>query len=79
MLIPILPYYAEHYGASPVQIGLIYSTVALCALVASPLWGRLSDRIGRKGVLLAAQVAGVLGFTLLGIGGARVLRMRRRS
>jgi MFS transporter, DHA1 family, tetracycline resistance protein len=70
MLIPILPYYAEHYGASPVAIGLIYSTVALCALFASPLWGRLSDRIGRKGVLLAAQVASAAGFLLLGIGGA---------
>jgi MFS family permease len=70
MLIPILPYYAEHYGASPVAVGLIYSTVALCALVASPLWGRLSDRIGRKGVLLAAQIASAIGFILLGIGGA---------
>ncbi len=70
MLIPILPYYAEHYGASPVAVGLIYSTVAVCALFASPLWGRLSDRIGRKGVLLAAQIASAIGFTLLGIGGA---------
>jgi DHA1 family tetracycline resistance protein-like MFS transporter len=70
MLIPILPYYAEHYGASPVAVGGIYSTVALCALVSSPLWGRLSDRIGRKGVLLAAQVASAIGFLLLGIGGA---------
>jgi MFS transporter, DHA1 family, tetracycline resistance protein len=39
-------------------------------LVASPLWGRLSDRIGRKGVLLASQVASAVGFLLLGIGGA---------
>ncbi len=70
MLIPILPYYAEHYGASPVAVGLIYSTVAFFSLFASPLWGRLSDRIGRKGVLLAAQVASAVGFALLGIGGA---------
>jgi DHA1 family tetracycline resistance protein-like MFS transporter len=70
MLIPILPFYAEHYGASPVAVGLIYTTVAGVALFASPLWGRLSDRIGRKGVLLAAQIASALGFTLLGIGGA---------
>jgi DHA1 family tetracycline resistance protein-like MFS transporter len=70
ILIPILPYYAEHYGASPVAVGLIYSTVAVCALFASPFWGRLSDKIGRKGVLLAAQIASAIGFTLLGIGGA---------
>lgn len=70
MLIPILPYYAEHYGATPIQVGGIYATVAVCALFASPLWGRLSDRIGRKGVLLAAQIASAIGFLLLGIGGA---------
>ncbi len=70
MLIPILPYYAEHYGASPGQVGLIYSTVAFFALFASPLWGRLSDRVGRKGVLVAAQIASAIGFLLLGWGGA---------
>ncbi len=70
MLIPILPYYAEHYGASPVAVGLIYSTVAFFALFAAPLWGRLSDRIGRKGVLLAAQIASAIGFLMLGFGGA---------
>ena len=70
MLIPILPFYAEHFGASPTIVGAIYSTVAVCALVSSPFWGRLSDRIGRKGVLIAAQVAGLLGFSLLAAGTA---------
>jgi DHA1 family tetracycline resistance protein-like MFS transporter len=73
MLIPLLPYYAEHYGASPLAVGGIYSTVALCALIASPFWGRLSDRIGRKGVILIAQVAAFIGFLLLGIGGSLVM------
>ena len=70
MLIPILPFYAEHFGASPTTVGGIYSTVAFCALVSSPFWGGLSDRIGRKGVLIAAQVAGLLGFSLLAVGTA---------
>jgi DHA1 family tetracycline resistance protein-like MFS transporter len=70
ILIPILPFYAEHFGASPTTVGAVYSTVALCALVSSPFWGRLSDRIGRKGVLIAAQVAGLLGFSLLAAGTA---------
>jgi MFS family permease len=65
MLIPLLPFYAEHFGASPTTIGALTSTVAVCSLVSSPFWGWLSDRIGRKGVLIAAQVAGFLGFTLL--------------
>ena len=65
ILIPILPFYAEHFGASPTTVGAIYSTVAVASLLSSPFWGRLSDRIGRKGVLIAAQVAGLLGFSLL--------------
>jgi MFS family permease len=67
-LIPILPFYAEHFGASPTTVGAIYATLAVCSLLSSPFWGRLSDRIGRKGVLIAAQVAGLLGFSLLAAG-----------
>jgi DHA1 family tetracycline resistance protein-like MFS transporter len=70
ILIPILPFYAEHFGASPTVVGAIYSTVAVASLLSSPFWGRLSDRIGRKGVLIAAQVAGLLGFSLLAAGNA---------
>jgi DHA1 family tetracycline resistance protein-like MFS transporter len=70
LLIPILPFYAEHFGATPTTVGAIYATVAVCSLVSSPFWGRLSDRIGRKGVLLAAQVASLLGFLLLASGTA---------
>ena len=70
ILIPILPFYAEHFGASPTVVGAIYATLAVCSLLSSPLWGRLSDRIGRKGVLIAAQVAGLLGFSLLAAGTA---------
>lgn len=70
LLIPLLPFYAEHFGASPSTVGAIYATVAACSLVSSPFWGRLSDRIGRKGVLMAAQIAAFLGFVLLASGGA---------
>ncbi len=70
LLIPILPFYAEQFGANPTTVGAIYSTVALCSLVSSPFWGNLSDRIGRKGVLVAAQVFAFLGFTLLASGTA---------
>lgn len=70
ILIPILPFYAEHFGATPTTVGAIYATVAFCSLVSSPFWGRLSDKVGRKGVLLAAQIAGFLGFTLLASGTA---------
>lgn len=70
ILIPILPFYAEHFGASPTVVGAIYASVAVASLVSSPFWGRLSDRIGRKGVLIAAQIAAFLGFALLASGTA---------
>jgi len=70
ILIPLLPYYAQRYGATPSTIAAIYATVAACALVAAPLWGRLSDRVGRKAVLTAAQVAAFLGFAVLAWGDA---------
>lgn len=70
ILIPILPFYAEQFGANPTVVGAIYATVAFCSLVSSPFWGALSDRIGRKGVLIAAQVFSFAGFTLLASGHA---------
>ena len=70
LLIPILPFYAERFGANPTVVGAIYATVAVCSLVSSPFWGNLSDRIGRKGVLLAAQVFAFFGFVLLASGNA---------
>lgn len=70
LLIPILPFYAEKLGANPTVVGAIYATVALCSLVSSPFWGNLSDRIGRKRVLLAAQVFAFLGFVFLASGTA---------
>jgi MFS transporter, DHA1 family, tetracycline resistance protein len=70
LLIPLLPYYAEHYGATPVIVGSIVATVAVFALMAAPVWGRISDRVGRRTVLLAAQCISVLSYVLLGIGGS---------
>ncbi len=70
ILIPLLPFYAEKYGATPFVVGAIYATVALFSLVSSPFWGAISDKIGRKGVLLVSQIAAFIAFVLLGIGGS---------
>lgn len=53
IIIPFLPFYAEHFQAPPDQVTLLIATYALAQFVFAPLWGRLSDRIGRKPVLLA--------------------------
>ena len=54
MLLPLLPFYADELHASPAQVGLLFSSYSLAQLLFSPLLGRLSDRIGRRPVMLAS-------------------------
>jgi len=65
ILIPILPYYVQHFGASYVTVGILFSVFAACQFVGGPLWGNLSDRIGRKAVLIVSQVGATIGWALL--------------
>ncbi len=65
ILIPILPYYTQHFGASYVVVGLLFATFAFCQFVAGPLWGNASDRIGRKSVLIISQVGATIGWAML--------------
>jgi DHA1 family tetracycline resistance protein-like MFS transporter len=65
IMLPLLPFYAEHFGASPTVVGVLVSTYALCQLIAGPVLGQLSDRIGRKPVLMASQIGTFSGFLVL--------------
>src|ERR1700733_7157998 len=65
LVIPLLGPYAEHFGASPLQATLLYSTYAACQFVSGPILGSLSDRHGRKPVLLVSQFGTLLGFLLM--------------
>jgi multidrug resistance protein len=62
LMIPLLPFYAESLGASPAQVGWLIGIYAACQLVSGPLLGRLSDRIGRKPLLLVSQAGTCVGF-----------------
>lgn len=66
IILPLLPFYAEEFGASPRQIGLLIATYAVCQLISGPLLGQLADRMGRKPLLLVSQVGTLLGFFVLG-------------
>ncbi|MBV8149023.1 MAG: MFS transporter [Candidatus Eremiobacteraeota bacterium] len=62
MLIPILPYFVTHFGASAFIVGLLFATFSLCQFVSAPLWGNLSDRVGRKRVLIISQIGATIGW-----------------
>jgi DHA1 family tetracycline resistance protein-like MFS transporter len=65
IILPLLPFYAEHLGASATVVGMLTSTYALCQLVAGPVLGKLSDRMGRKPLLIVSQLGTLVGFLIL--------------
>lgn len=65
MIIPILPYYAANFGATTVQIGLLSGLYALCQFFAAPFLGRLSDRVGRKPMLILDLSGSIIGYMVL--------------
>lgn len=73
IVLPILPRYAERFGASAFTIGLLAASFSVAQLVFSPIWGRLSDRIGRKPVLLISLFGTAAGSLLTGIAGSLAL------
>jgi multidrug resistance protein len=67
MIIPLLPFYAQSMGASDFVVGLLFSSYALCQLVAGPILGKLSDRYGRKPLLIFSQIGTLIGFIVLAL------------
>jgi DHA1 family tetracycline resistance protein-like MFS transporter len=65
IILPLLPFYAESLGATPKVVGLLVSAYAICQLIAGPPLGHLSDRIGRRPVLLVSQIGTCVGFLIL--------------
>src|SRR2546430_2061836 len=65
VIIPLLPFYARAYAASDVHVGLLFSIFSACQLIGSPILGLMSDRYGRRPVLLLSQIGSVLGYLLL--------------
>lgn len=68
IVIPVLPFYAEgtRYGATPREIGLLFASYSVMQLVFSPVLGRLSDKYGRRPILLISLIGTSVGFFILG-------------
>lgn len=73
IVVPILPRYAERFGMSGTVIGLLFASFSLAQLAFAPIWGKVSDRIGRKPVLLISLFGTAVGSLLTGLAGTVVL------
>lgn len=70
IVIPILPLYAERMHASPAVIGLLLAVYSAMQFIFAPILGKLSDRVGRRPVLLASIVGTSIGFLIMGLAGS---------
>lgn len=66
LVLPLLPFYAREFAATPVIIGLLYSIYSVAQLFFSPIWGSLSDRMGRRPVMLLSTAGAVAAYLMFG-------------
>src|ERR1035437_2839113 len=64
IIVPLIPSYSEHFGAHGAVIGLIFASFAAMQFVFSPIWGRLSDRYGRRPILLVSTAGAAASYVL---------------
>jgi len=69
IIIPFLAYYVESFGARAAVVGLLMSSYSLAQFVFAPIWGRVSDRVGRRPILLLGLLGSVAGYTLFALAG----------
>jgi DHA1 family tetracycline resistance protein-like MFS transporter len=65
IMVPLLPYLAQRFGASGFTVGLILTTSAVASVIAAPFWGGVSDRLGRKRIVLISQCVSLGGYLAL--------------
>lgn len=69
IVLPILPLYAQRFDASPTTVGVLVASFSLAQFVFAPIWGRVSDRVGRKPVLVLSLVGTAVGSLITGLAG----------
>ena len=70
IVLPILPQYAERFGAGAALIGVLSASFSLAQLLFAPVWGRLSDRVGRKPLIILSLFGTAVGSLLTGVAGS---------
>jgi DHA1 family tetracycline resistance protein-like MFS transporter len=67
IILPQLPFFGLRFHASPVELGLLFAIYSICQFVAAPVLGMISDRFGRKPVLVFSQLGSAIGYALFGV------------
>lgn len=78
IVLPLLPFYASKFQASAVTVGLLYSVYSLAQLVFSPFWGSLSDRLGRRPIMLISTLGSTLSYILFALSGSLPMLLASR-
>lgn len=79
VVIPLMPFWAEHFGASPFEVTLLMSIYAAMQFVFAVLWGALSDRVGRKPILLISLAGTVASSIWMGLAGSLLALFAARA
>jgi MFS transporter, DHA1 family, tetracycline resistance protein len=70
IVLPLLPFYAEEFGATPLQVTLLIASFSATQFVAVPIWGRVSDRLGRRPFIVAGLFASAVSYLIFGLAGS---------
>src|SRR5919199_4682414 len=66
LILPVLPFYATAYGADGAHVGLLFTAFAACQFLASPVFGALSDRFGRRPIILVGVLGQIVAYLIMG-------------
>lgn len=67
IVLPLLPYYAEEFGASPLDVTLLIASFSAMQFIAVPIWGKISDRLGRRPFIIAGLFASSVSYLIFGL------------
>ncbi len=67
IVLPLLPFYAESFGATALLVGLLSTSFSLMQLLFAPVWGRLSDRVGRRPIILLGLLGSAVSYLIFGL------------
>jgi DHA1 family tetracycline resistance protein-like MFS transporter len=73
IVLPLLPFYAEEFGASPLEVTLLIASFSAMQFIAVPIWGRVSDRLGRRPFIIAGLFASAASYLIFGLAGSLLM------